>query len=34
MGEERDLDGVAMFGIVSGGEFFPMAPAESLREFA
>jgi hypothetical protein len=34
MGEGRDLDGVAMFGIVSGGEFFPMAPAESLREFA
>jgi hypothetical protein len=34
MGEERDLDGAAMFGIVSGGEFFPMAPAESLREFA
>jgi hypothetical protein len=34
MGEERDLDGVAMFGIVSGGEFFPMVPAESLREFA
>jgi hypothetical protein len=34
MGEERDQGGAAMFGIVSGGEFFPMAPAESLREFA
>ena len=34
LGEERDVDGEAMFGVVSGGEFFAMAPAESLREFA
>jgi hypothetical protein len=34
LGEERDVDGEAMFGVVSGGAFFAMAPAESLREFA
>jgi uncharacterized protein len=34
MGEERELKGELMFGIVSGGAFFPMAPAEALREFA
>jgi hypothetical protein len=34
MGEERALGGEQMFGIVSGGEFYPMAPADSLREFA
>jgi uncharacterized protein len=34
MGEEREAGGEQMFGIVSGGEFYPMAPAESLREFA
>jgi hypothetical protein len=33
LGEERAIDGVAMFGIASAGEFFPMAPAESLKEF-
>jgi hypothetical protein len=32
-GEERDMDGGCMFGIVSGGEFFAMAPAESLKDF-
>ena len=34
LGEERALDGVPMFGVVSMGEFFAMAPAESLKEFA
>jgi uncharacterized protein len=31
LGEERDVDGKRMFGIASGGEFFPMAPADSLK---
>ena len=34
LGEERDLDGRRMFGIASGGEFFPMAEASAVREFA
>jgi hypothetical protein len=34
LGEERAIDGVPMFGVVSMGEFFAMAPAESLKEFA
>src|SRR5712671_1140713 len=34
LGEERELGGQNMFGIVSGGEFFAMAPADSLKEFA
>jgi hypothetical protein len=33
-GEERPLNGDRMFGIASGGEFFVMARADSLREFA
>jgi uncharacterized protein len=32
LGEERDVDGVAMFGVASGGMFFAMAPADQLRE--
>jgi hypothetical protein len=32
MGEERVVDGTAMFGIVSAGEFFAMADAEQMRE--
>ena len=32
IGEERVVDGRAMFGIVSGGEFFAMADAEQMRE--
>jgi hypothetical protein len=32
MGEERVVDGKAMFGIVSVGEFFAMADAEQMRE--
>ncbi len=34
LGEERIIDGEAMFGVVSGGEFFAMAEASALREFA
>ena len=34
LGEERDIGGQRMFGVASNGEFFAMAPAESLREFA
>jgi len=33
-GEEREVDGRMMFGVVSGGAFFAMAPADELREFA
>jgi hypothetical protein len=31
LGEERDVDGERMFGVVSAGEFFVMAPAESIK---
>jgi uncharacterized protein len=34
LGEERDIDGTRMFGVASGGEFYAMAEAEDLREFA
>ncbi len=34
LGEEREVDGRRMFGVVSDGEFFAMAPADSLRDFA
>ncbi len=34
LGEERSIDGKAMFGVVSGGEFFAMADASVVREFA
>lgn len=34
LGEERDVGGERMFGVSSGGEFFVMAPADSLKEFA
>jgi uncharacterized protein len=33
LGEEREVDGVAMFGVSSMGEFFPMMPADQLKEF-
>jgi len=33
-GEEREIGGKAMFGIASDGEFFVMAEASALREFA
>jgi hypothetical protein len=34
LGEERTIDGKAMFGVVSGGEFFAMAEASAVKEFA
>jgi uncharacterized protein len=34
LGEEREVDGAMMFGVSSSGMFFPMAPAEQIREFA
>jgi len=34
LGEEREVAGRAMFGVTSMGEFFPMAPAEQVRECA
>jgi uncharacterized protein len=33
IGEERDVEGRAMFGVMSMGTFFPMAPADQVREF-
>lgn len=34
LGDERDVDGRRIFGVASGGEFFAMAEASALREFA
>ncbi len=34
LGEEREVAGEEMFGVSSGSEFFAMAPADSLKEFA
>jgi hypothetical protein len=34
LGEDREIAGERMFGLASGGEFFAMAPADSLKEFA
>ena len=34
LGEERQQGGRSMFGVVSAGEFFAMAEASALREFA
>ena len=34
LGEERAVGGKAMFGVASGGEFFAMAEASALKEFA
>ncbi len=34
LGEERMVAGRAMFGVVSNGEFYAMADANALREFA
>ncbi|MFA6266220.1 MAG: DUF1285 domain-containing protein [Pseudolabrys sp.] len=34
LGEQRDIDGKAMFGVASRGEFYPMAEAKDLREFS
>jgi len=33
LGEERERDGKRMFGVASAGEFFPMAPADTLKDF-
>jgi hypothetical protein len=33
-GEEREINGKAMFGVASGGVFFAMAEASAMREFA
>ncbi|MBV8792943.1 MAG: DUF1285 domain-containing protein [Pseudolabrys sp.] len=33
-GEEREIGGRRMFGVASGGEFFVMAEASAVREFA
>jgi uncharacterized protein len=30
LGEERDIDGMRMFGVSSGADFFAMAPAASI----
>ncbi|MGE0039359.1 MAG: DUF1285 domain-containing protein [Xanthobacteraceae bacterium] len=32
LGEEREVGGELMFGVASDGEFFTMAPADSLRD--
>jgi hypothetical protein len=32
LGEEREVAGKLMFGVASDGEFFAMAPAESLKD--
>jgi hypothetical protein len=34
LGEEREVGGKQMFGVVSNGEFFAMAEASAVREFA
>lgn len=34
LGEVREIGGERMFGVASGGEFFVMAPADDLKEFA
>jgi hypothetical protein len=34
LGEEREIGGREMFGVASKGEFFAMAEASALREFA
>lgn len=33
LGEEREVDGVRLFGVASGVAFFAMAPADTLREW-
>jgi uncharacterized protein len=34
LGEERQFEGRPMFGVASSGTFFPMAPADQVRDFA
>jgi len=31
LGEDRDVDGRQMFGVASGGEFYAMAPSDTLK---
>jgi hypothetical protein len=31
LGEERDVNGTRMFGVASAGEFYAMAPADTLK---
>jgi len=31
LGEDRDVDGRQMFGVASGGEFYVMAPSDTLK---
>ena len=33
LGEEREVEGRVMFGVVSRGAFFAMAPADQVRDF-
>jgi hypothetical protein len=33
LGEERDVDGLSMFGVASMNVFFPMIPADQLKDF-
>ena len=33
LGEEREVNGTRMFGVASAGEFYAMAPADSIAEF-
>jgi hypothetical protein len=33
LGKEQDVKGERMFGVMSDGEFFAMAPSDSIREF-
>lgn len=33
-GEVREIDGVSMFGVASGGAFFPMARADTLEDLS
>jgi uncharacterized protein len=32
LGEERSVEGVRLYGLVSQGQFFPMAPVENLMD--
>jgi hypothetical protein len=34
LGEERVIDGTCKFGVASGGQFYAMADASAVREFA
>jgi uncharacterized protein len=34
LGEEREIEGTMMFGVLSMGQFFPMAPADQMRDLA